>query len=89
MVMAYLPIKTYPIAGYPFIGRYFCKKSVQVTGHYSAHIGIAPSIHFDRISPEVSLSKICIFAPCNCYTFCQTILAPYLNFNTGFWYFLV
>ena len=42
----------------------------------------------DRNPPEVSLSKICITAPCNCYTFCQTFLAPCLYFNTGFRYFL-
>lgn len=34
-------------------------------------------IQIDRISPEVSLSKICIFAPCNCCTFCQTCCLSY------------
>ena len=65
------------------------KKSVQVAAHYTAHIGIAPSIKFDRKSPEVSLSKICILAPHNCCAFCQTFIAPYLNFNISNQYSLV
>ena len=39
-------------------------------------------------NPEVSLSQICFTALCNCYTFCQILLAPYLSFNTSFQYFL-
>ena len=50
--------------------------TVQVAAHYTAHIGIAPSILVDRKSPEVSLLKICIIALCNCFTFCQTFIAP-------------
>nr|DAM74289.1 MAG TPA: hypothetical protein [Caudoviricetes sp.] len=41
-------------------------------------------IQIDRISPEVSLSQICFIALCNCYTFCQILLAPYLCFNVVF-----
>ena len=40
-------------------------------------------------NPEVSLSKICLIAPCNCYTFCQTFIAHRLNFNTRFQYSFV
>ena len=44
-------------------------------------------IQIDRISPEVSLSQICFIALCNCYTFCQILLAPYLCFNVIFQHF--
>ena len=63
--------------------------TVQVAAHYTAHIGIAPSILVDRKSPEVSLLKICIIALCNCFTFCQTFIAPCLYFNTLFQHFFV
>ena len=40
-------------------------------------------------NPEVSLSKICLIASCNCCTFCQTFIAHCLNFNTRFQHSLV
>ncbi len=63
-----------------------------MTVHYSAHIGIAPSFKLTGLqffhSPEVSLLQICFIALCNCYTFCQIYLAPYLCFNVVFQHFL-
>ena len=79
MVMAYLPIKTYLIIRYPFIERY------SKNSHRWQFITLSTSVShrhlIDQNFLEVSLLKICFIASHNCCAFCQTFIAPYLNFN--------
>ncbi len=57
MVLAYLPIKTQPIIRICFYWK-ILKKHIQVTAHYTVHIGIAPSFYIDRIIGSIIIKDM-------------------------------
>ena len=59
------------------------KNAIQVTGHYSVHIGLAPSFRLTGLQISLQSGSIIIKniypRPHNCCAFCQTLIAPNLT----------
>ena len=59
------------------------KNAIQVTGHYSVHIGLAPSFRLTGLKVSLQSGSIIIKniypRPHNCCAFCQTLIAPNLT----------
>ena len=76
----------------PISHQQITKKSIQVAGHYSAHIGIAPSSKLTGLQISLQSGSIIItdmlLRPVLLPHILSDFLAPYLCFNVMFQHFL-